>query len=355
MSGRTLTRITTTSTSTLSFSHRRRRAQRRRTTTTTRATNAFVNEDGERVTYELALSDVNRGKKIGSGSFGAVYEGRLKGKPVVLKERKNNAAGVRFFESEATINRKLKGCESVAAFLGVAGANAYLVWKDEGRATLEDAFGGGRFASAMGCATDEQAARKVAKGMLSAVKGLHDRGVIHRDVKPNNLLIVGSGGLGGLFGGFGGGANGKLKLIDLGGAADLRNGTNYDESETVFDPIYGPPERYISGKFGGLFGGMAFAKEKPDLFDAFSCGIIILQVSCPSMRKKGGMNGVRRELKTWAYDCEAWRASLPERRQSDFAILDANNQAGWKLVCGLVAPKGKRITVSKALGSPFCR
>jgi serine/threonine protein kinase len=202
--------------------------------------------------------------------------------------------------------------------------------------------------------SDEQAARKVAKGLLQAVKGLHDRGVIHRDVKPNNVLLVGSGG--GMFGGFGGGGSGKLKLIDLGGAADLRTGANYDESETVFDPTYGPPERYISGnKFGGLLGGLGWAKDKPDLFDAFSCGMTILQVSCPSMRKKGGMNGVRKELKTWAYDCEAWRASLPERRQSDFAILDANGGAGWKLVCGLVAQKSKRITVAKALSSPFCR
>ena len=83
--------------------------------------------------------------------------------------------------------------------------------------------------------------------------------------------------------------------------------------------------------------------------------MVIMQVSCQSMRKKNGMAGVRRELKIWAYDLPMWRASLPDRRQGDFAILDANNEAGWKLVCGLCAQKDKRMSVSQALGSPFCR
>ena len=317
--------------------HRRHLIPRR--TTRIAAGGEFTSDDGEKVKYEIALADVSRGKKIGSGSFGDVFEGRANGSPAVLKERKNTAAGSRFFRAEAEVNRRLKGCNSVASFLGVAGANAFLVWKDEGRLTLEDALGRS-FASSMGCLSDEQAARKVAKGVLQCVKGLHGRGVIHRDVKPNNLLIT---------------KGGVLKLIDLGGAADLRTGTNFDEAETVFDPVYGPPERYITGKFGGLFGGLAWGKSKPDLFDAFSCGMVIMQVSCPSMRKKNGMAGVRRELKIWAYDLPMWRASLPDRRQGDFAILDANNEAGWKLVCGLCAQKDKRMSVSQALGSPFCR
>jgi len=302
---------------------------------------------------EIKLADVARGKKIGSGSFGDVYEGTLGGsRRVVLKEKR--AGGGAFFESEAENNRRVRGFDGVATFIGVAGANAYLVWEDEGRDTLEDCFGGGAFgfglgggggdgfARKLGCSSDAEASRKVAKQCLKAVKGLHDRGLIHRDVKPGNLLITRRGE--------------RLKLIDLGGAADLRTGNNFDESETIFDPVYGPPERYITGKFGGGgFGNVGWGKNKPDLFDSFSCGMTILQVSVPAFRKKGAMKAVRRDLKRWCYDCEAWRASLPERQQDDFAILDENNGAGWKLVCGLIANKGTRMSVSKALSSPFCR
>ena len=137
----------------------------------------------------------------------------------------------------------------------------------------------------------------------------------------------------------------------------MRTGNNFDESETIFDPVYGPPERYITGKFGGSGLGMnvGWGKNKPDLFDSFSCGMTILQVSVPAFRKKGAMKAVRRDLKRWCYDCEAWRASLSERQQEDFAILDDDNGAGWKLVCGLVSNKGTRMSVSKALSSPFCR
>lgn len=35
----------------------------------------------------------------------------------------------------------------------------------------------------------------------------------------------------------------RLKLIDLGAAADLRTGTNYTPEESILDPMYCPPEQ----------------------------------------------------------------------------------------------------------------
>ena len=143
-----------------------------------------------------------------------------------------------------------------------------------------------------------------------------------------------------------------IKLIDLGGAADLRTGVNYSKDETVFDPVYGPPEKYldVSG-VGSLFGSsLGWAKAKPDLFDAFSCGMVILQVACPSLRKKGSMGGVKRDLNIYGYDAERWRSSLPERRQADFELLDANGGKGWKTVCGLLSQKKGRTSVKAAMG-----
>ena len=76
----------------------------------------------------MKLSDVKKGKKIGGGSFGDVFEGTYKNQPVILKERKERmgAQGLRFFQTEAAIGKRLKGASGAADFIGVAGANAYL-------------------------------------------------------------------------------------------------------------------------------------------------------------------------------------------------------------------------------------
>ena len=319
--------------------------------------------DGEAVKVDIPMADVSKGKKIGSGSFGDVFEGTWKGQRVILKERKMTGPGKKYFDAEAALNRRLKSAKGVAPFLGVAGANAFLVWKDEGRSTLDAVLGGGSgggfslfggggggggggLAAAMGVGDESRAVRAFSKQLLQAVKSVHDAGVVHRDVKPDNILFA-RGGLG---------SKPAIKLIDLGGAADLRTGVNYSKDETVFDPVYGPPEKYldVSG-VGSLFGSsLGWAKAKPDLFDAFSCGMVILQVACPSLRK-GKPGGTKRDLDIYAYDAQAWRDSLPERRQADFAILDENGGQGWDLVCGLLAQRKKRTSVAQAIGHPFCR
>ena len=99
--------------------------------------------DGEAVKVDIPMADVSKGKKIGSGSFGDVFEGTWKGKAVILKERKLTGPGKKYFDAEASLNRRLKSAKGVAPFLGVAGANAFLVWKDEGRSTLDAVLGGG--------------------------------------------------------------------------------------------------------------------------------------------------------------------------------------------------------------------
>lgn len=98
--------------------------------------------DGPAIKVEISMKDVKKGKRIGSGSFGDVFEGKYKGQGVVMKERKLTAQGKRFFDSEAALNRRLKNSAGVASFVGVGGADAYLIWKDEGRATLDTVLNG---------------------------------------------------------------------------------------------------------------------------------------------------------------------------------------------------------------------
>ena len=56
-------------------------------------------------------------------------------------------------------------------------------------------------------------------------------GIVHRDVKPQNCIIAQS--------------DRRVKLIDLGAAADLRVGINYVPNQFLLDPRYAPPQQYI--------------------------------------------------------------------------------------------------------------
>ena len=49
---------------------------------------------------------------------------------------------------------------------------------------------------------------------LAALRDMHATGIVHRDVKPENILMPSE-------------SDGKLKFIDFGAAADLRIGINY--------------------------------------------------------------------------------------------------------------------------------
>lgn len=71
--------------------------------------------------------------------------------------------------------------------------------------------------------------------LLENLNSLHRTGIVHRDVKPQNMIISE--------------LDGRLKMIDLGAAADLRIGINYIPNEYLLDPRFAPPQQYIMSCF----------------------------------------------------------------------------------------------------------
>ena len=67
--------------------------------------------------------------------------------------------------------------------------------------------------------------------MLENLDAMHKTGIVHRDVKPQNMIISDK--------------EGRIKMIDLGAAADLRVGTNYVPNEYLLDPRFAPPQQYV--------------------------------------------------------------------------------------------------------------
>lgn len=54
--------------------------------------------------------------------------------------------------------------------------------------------------------------KQILRQIITSLKKIHDTGIVHRDVKPANLVLT---------------KRGQIKLIDFGAATDLRIGKNY--------------------------------------------------------------------------------------------------------------------------------
>ncbi|XP_027334391.1 serine/threonine-protein kinase STN8, chloroplastic-like isoform X2 [Abrus precatorius] len=231
----------------------------------------------------LKRSDFLIGDKLGEGSFGVVYSGVLVPKnvnvnveervqkrgrakasqldakstdKVILKKVKVGIQGAEEFgDYEEWFNYRISRAapETSAEFLGSFVADKtntqftkggkWLVWKFEGDRTLADYMKDRNFPSNLesvmfgrvlqGVDSLKRNAliiKQIMRQIITSLRKIHDTGIVHRDVKPANLVVT---------------KRGQIKLIDFGAATDLRIGKNYVANVTLFDPDYCPPELYV--------------------------------------------------------------------------------------------------------------
>ncbi|KAI8468751.1 MAG: protein kinase [Monoraphidium minutum] len=224
----------------------------------------------------------------------------------------------------------------------------WLVWRFESDSTLADGLDGllGKFPESLEALVmgrvdeggdpekrEAEVIKRILKQVLVAVKGLHSMGIVHRDIKPDNLLIT---------------VDGKVKVIDFGAAADMCTGINFNPLYGMLDPRYSPPEELImpqnfprapSPFVAALLSPLAWAYGRPDLFDSYSSGVLLVQMAVPQLRSSASIRLFNSQLRSFDYDLEAWRRG--PGRSYDFTQLDRQGGAGWDLAQRLLAKRDK--------------
>jgi hypothetical protein len=345
------------------------------------AFDAYVAAPLDKVLSDRAFdpASVRLGGRLGDGSFGQVFAATALATDadVVVKQAKSVQGAAQLQCAEEYMNRRVRraplaaiGC---AKYLGsydvVEGAaSPTLVWAREGDATLEDLINARDYPGCLeealyGAVSDSddfarrtsRAAKCVLRRLLFTLSQLHDIGVVHRDVKPANLVLAED--------------EAAFKLVDFGAAADLRTGYNYEPEQGLLDPFYSPPENFIMPEripappplrpIAASFSPLIWAAFLPDLFDSFSAGLVFLQMCVPQLRGRKVMdpNGAfRRNLENANYDLRKWRRVV-EPQGWDFAALDVGGGLGWDLACRLVCKRNflqrGRLGCNTALLHPF--
>lgn len=190
-------------------------------------------------------------QQLGKGGFGEVHVGVQKTGPrVAIKlldaTLTRDAAAVARFKREAATVRRLDHPNVVRLLEVGTSRNRHFI--------AMELVHGGSLRSLMNRTPDRDHARKVLASLAGAARGLayaHDRGVVHRDVKPANILVTRSG---------------KAKVADFGLARSIDHSSMTTEGAVLGTASYMSPEQ-------------ATGKRATNASDVYSMGVILYEVA----------------------------------------------------------------------------
>ncbi|MFM1831913.1 MAG: Serine/threonine-protein kinase PknB [Planctomycetota bacterium] len=173
-------------------------------------------------------------RKLGAGAMATVYLAsqlsldRMVAIKVLPRKYSDNADFIARFQKEGRAAAKLNDPNIVAAYdVGNSGEHHYFVMEYVDGETVHDRIAANkRF--------DEREAISVARQVASALRHAHERGFIHRDIKPKNIMMT---------------RDGVVKLADLGLARALsdKEAAEAEAGRAFGTPFYISPEQ-IRGK-----------------------------------------------------------------------------------------------------------
>ncbi|ONM55574.1 Serine/threonine-protein kinase PEPKR2 [Zea mays] len=260
-------------------------------------------------------SEYELGAEIGQGKFGSVRICRAKvgGDEFACKELPKNG--------EETVHREVEIMQHLSGHPGVVTLRAVFEDADKFYLVMELCSGGrlldeiareGKFS--------EQRAAIVIKDLMAVLKYCHEMGVVHRDVKPENILLTKAG---------------KVKLADFGLAARVTNGQKM--FGVAGSPAYVAPE-VLSGSYS----------EKVDIWGA---GVLLHVLLLGSLPFQGGsLDAVFESIKTLELDF----SSTP---WESISVSDASQRSEDQDECGIVdalAAAITRVRISEPKRSRLC-
>lgn len=188
-----------------------------------------INETVEKVRQQFRIPGFKLLKRLGRGSMGTVYKARqlnldrLVAIKILASFLSENTAFVKRFLKEARVIGKLNHPNIVQGFDAgeVDGTYYFAMEYCSGPTVLTLLQRGG--------ALDQDRSLRIALQVARALEHAASQGLVHRDVKPDNIMIV---------------QGGVAKLCDLGLAKDVSRGSGSTEKgATLGTPNYISPEQ----------------------------------------------------------------------------------------------------------------
>lgn len=176
----------------------------------------------------------------------------------------------------------------------------------------------------------KETVRSITKAILLVVAGLHAKGFVHLDMKPENLMVF----------------DGCLKLIDVDGCVEIGTSISRRDRSISFSPCYCAPEwaGFVLGR------DISSIPALPGL-DSWSvgctiCELVTLDVVLRPTYKKFSETSTPNHFMDWLTRLE--KAPVPhEVEQFDSELLQLLTG------CLLVCPQSERRTCAQSLDTPY--